>query len=61
MLDYKGFVRCDEDRFVDKIHTKPANVGKSPQFETIIEGINAKRVLADKAYASKANRAALKG
>ena len=61
MLGYKGFARCDDEGFVDKIYTKPANVGKSPQFETIIEGTNAKRVLADKAYASKANRAALKG
>ena len=61
MLGYKGFARSDDEGFMDKIHTKPANVGKSPQFETIIEGINAKRVLADKAYASKANRAALKG
>ena len=46
---------------MDKIHTTPANVGESPQFETMIEGSNAQRVLADKAYASKANRAALKG
>ena len=46
---------------MDKIHTTPANVGESPQFETMIEGSNAQRLLADKAYASKANRAALKG
>ena len=46
---------------MDKIHTTPANVGESPQFGTMIKGSKAQRVLADKAYASKANRAALKG
>ena len=46
---------------MDKIHITPANVGERPQFETIIEGSKAQRVLADKAYASKANRVALKG
>lgn len=57
---YKGFARTDEDGFVDKVHTMPANVGESPQFETMIEGASAQRVMADKAYASKANRALLK-
>jgi transposase, IS5 family len=37
------------------------NVGESPQFGTMIKGSKAQRVLADKAYASRANRAALKG
>ena len=61
MLDYKGFARCDEDEFVDKIHTTPAHVGESPEFETMIEGSNAQRVFADKANASIANGDALKG
>ena len=61
MSGHKGFARCDEEGFMDKIHTMPANVDESPQFETMIEGSNAQRVLADKAYASKANRDALKG
>mgnify|MGYP001168387679 FL=1 len=61
MLGYKGFARCDEDEFVDKIHTTPAHVGESAQFETMIEGSNAQRVFADKAYASIANGDALKG
>ena len=61
MLGYKGFARCDEEGFVDKIHTTPANVGESPQFETMIEGSNGQRVLVDKAYASTANRDTLKG
>ncbi|MCP5076229.1 MAG: IS5 family transposase [Rhodobacteraceae bacterium] len=61
MLGYKGFARTDEEGFVDKIHVTPANVGESPEFGTMIEGARAQRVLADKAYASRANRAALKG
>ena len=60
-LGYKAFARTDEDGFVDKVHTIPANHAESPQFETMIDGANAQRVLADKAYASKANRAALHG
>ena len=60
-LGYKGFARTDEDGFIDKIQLTPANVGESPQFGTMIEGAKAQRILADKAYASRANRAALKG
>ena len=46
---------------MDKVHTTPANQAESPQFDTMIDGANAHRVLADKAYASKANRASLGG
>lgn len=60
-LGYKGFVRTDEEGFVDKVHTTPANRAESPEFGTMIEGAKAQRVLADKAYASRANRAALRG
>jgi transposase, IS5 family len=60
-LGYKAFARTDEEGFVDKVHTTPANQAKSSQFETMIEGTNAQRVLAEKAYASKANRAKLRG
>ena len=60
-LGYKGFARTDEDGFVDKVHTKAANCAESPEFGTMIEGAKAQRVLADKAYASKANREALRG
>lgn len=59
-LGYKAFARTDEEGFVDKVHTPPANQTESPQFETMIEGAKAQRVLADKAYASKANRASLR-
>ena len=58
---YKAFARTDEEGFVDMVHTIPANQAENPQFETMIDGANAQRVLADKAYASKANRAALHG
>jgi len=60
-LGYKGFVRTDEDGFVDKVHVTPANAAESPEFETMIAGASGQRILADKAYASKANRDALKG
>ena len=59
-LGYKGFARTDEEGFVDKVHVRAANAAKSPQFETMITSAHAQRVMADKAYASKANRAALK-
>ena len=55
-LGYKGFARTDEEGFVTKVHTTPANQGESPEFATMIDGAKAQRVLADKAYASKANR-----
>lgn len=61
MLGYKGFARTDEEGFVDKVHVTPANAAESPEFGTMIEGACAQRVLADKAYASKANRASLNG
>lgn len=60
-LGYKGFARADGEGFVDKIHVTPANAGESPEFGTMIDGAKAQRVMADKAYASKANREALKG
>ncbi|WP_428542130.1 IS5 family transposase [Profundibacter sp.] len=60
-LGYKGFARCDEEGFIDKVHTTPANAAESPEFATMIAGAKAQRVLADKAYASKANRQMLRG
>ena len=61
MSGHKGVARCDEQGFMDKIHTTHTNLGESPQFETMIKRTKAQRVLADKAYASKANHAALRG
>lgn len=51
----------DEEGFIDHVHVTPANAAECTQFETMIEGADARRVLADKAYASKANRTSLKG
>lgn len=59
-LGYKAFARTDEEGFVDKVHTTPANRAESPEFGHMIEGAKAQRVLADKAYASKANRERLR-
>ena len=60
-LGYKGFARSDEEGFIDKVHATPANRAESPGFGTMIEGAKAQRILADKAYAARANRAALQG
>ena len=60
-LGYKAFARTDEEGFIDHIHTTPANRGESPEFGHMIKGTSAQRVLADKAYASKANREKLRG
>jgi IS5 family transposase len=60
-LGYKGFARADEDGYIDRVHTTPANAAESPAFGHMIEGARAQRVMADKAYASRANREALRG
>ncbi len=60
-LGYKAFARSDEEGFIDRVHTTPANRAESPEFGAMIKGACAQRVLADKAYASRANRAALRG
>lgn len=57
---YKGFGRCDEEGFVEKVHVTPANKSESPEFETMVEGAKARRIMADKGSASKANRVLLK-
>ena len=60
-LGYKGFARCDEDGFVDKVMVRAANEAESPHFAAMVDGAKARRILADKAYAAKANRDQLKG
>jgi hypothetical protein len=40
-LGYKGFARIDEEGFVDKVHTTPANRAESPEFATMIDGASA--------------------
>ena len=37
MSGHKGVARCDEQGFMDKIHTTHTNLGESPQFETMIK------------------------
>ena len=59
-LGYKGFGRCDEEGFIDKVHVTPANKGECPEFETMAKDAKAQRIMADKASASRANRALLK-
>ena len=61
MLGYKGFARTDAEGFIECLHTTPANRAESPEFGHMIEGAKAQRIMADKAYASKANRASLRG
>jgi IS5 family transposase len=53
---YKSFATVDEDGYYEKIHTTPANLAEVNQFKETIKGSKAKRVLADKGYASKKNR-----
>ena len=63
--------RADEDGYIDRVHTTPANAAESPAFGHMIEGARAQRVMAElamigqyqatAAYASRANRDALKG
>jgi IS5 family transposase len=60
-LGFKGFARADEEGYIDRVHTTPANKAESPEFDTMVDGAKAQRILADKAYASRANREAIKG
>lgn len=60
-LGFKGFARADEEGYIDRVHATPANKAESPEFDTMVEGAKAQRILADKAYASRANREAIKG
>lgn len=60
-LSHKGFARADEEGYIDRVHTTPANKAESPQFEIMAKGAKAQRILANKAYASRANREAIKG
>ncbi len=58
---YKGFVLADAERgFISHVHVTPANRGECPELPKIVEKAKAKRILADKAYASSKNREFLK-
>jgi len=58
---YKGFVLAEAEKgFISHVHVTPANRGESPEFPKIVEKAQAKRILADKGFASKSNRDCLK-
>ena len=57
---YKSFACVDEEGFVIKNHTTPANCAEVNKLEIMADNINAKRMSGDKAYDSKSNRDLLK-
>ncbi len=57
---YKGFAVVDEEGFYEKVHTESANEAEIDKLEKILPELKAKRVLADKGYASAKNRDLLK-
>ncbi|HQU09243.1 MAG TPA: IS5 family transposase [Opitutales bacterium] len=57
---YRMHVVCDESGFVHGMHMTPANVAEVTQLQQAVGDMRPRRVLADKGYASKANRAMLR-
>lgn len=58
---YKVFASVDDNYgFIQTIHTESAEVYEAHRLETILEDINCKQLLADKAYDTAANRELLK-
>lgn len=56
-LGYKLHARCDEDGFIEKVHVTAANAHESRHLELLLDDAGSgQTVLADKGYASKANR-----
>ena len=53
---YKGFIRTEEEGFIENVHVTSANVSETKEFKEIIKKTSAKRILADKGYASADNR-----
>jgi len=58
---YKGFAVVDNEGFYENIHTESASEAEIDKLEIVITGVKAKRLLADKGYASGKNRELLKG
>lgn len=57
---YQGFARVDTEGFVERLHVTPANLPETKELERAVEGVeNRRRVLADKGFASTANKAML--
>jgi len=58
---YRGYVRTDaKDGYIEAVHVKSANKPEVKELEKTVENCNAKRVYADKGFASKSNRNMLK-
>ena len=58
---YKSFVLADANKgFISKVHVTPANQGKSPELPNMMEDVETKRLMTDKAYDSEKNRQFLK-
>jgi IS5 family transposase len=58
---YKGFAVVDsDDGYITSLHVQPANVAEVTELPMIVEGICARRVYADKGYASADNREFIK-
>lgn len=54
---YKGYIATDnQDGYIKKVEVTPANSSEVGYFGGFIEGIEAKRILGDKGYASAKNR-----
>ena len=54
---YKGFVLADANKgFISKVHVTPANQGESPELPKMMEDVETKRLMTDKAYDSEKNR-----
>lgn len=58
---YRGYVRTDEgDGYIERVEVRPANESETKMLEKMAEGSKAKRVYADKGFASKENRKGLR-
>ena len=57
---YQSFVQSDEEGFVEHTHTTPANLAETKELERAVEKVSAgRRALADKGFASAANKTML--
>lgn len=59
---YQAFVQSDAEGFVENTHTTPANLAETKELERAVEGVSSGkrvRVLADKGFASAANKTML--
>jgi IS5 family transposase len=49
-LGFKGFARADEEGYIDRVHTTPANKAESPEFDTMVEGAKAQRFRVEQGF-----------